>query len=103
MITLKLAHPLTAEQAARLRATEVQDYPNPGMEITVPREEARAIIDAGYASGVEPQDQDAVSAVLNPAPEPTDTPPTASSAMTRTSPEPTVAEPKSGSKRSTSS
>ena len=66
MITLKLAHPLTAGQAARLRAKEVKEYERPGMEITVPAEEARAIIDAGYASGIEPMDQDAVRDALNP-------------------------------------
>jgi hypothetical protein len=97
MITLKLAHPLTAEQADRLRARDVKEYPSPGMEITVPRDEARAIIDAGYAFGVDPQDQDAVAQVFEP--EPTDTPPPDATRAAKADP----GETKAGPKRATSS
>jgi hypothetical protein len=66
MVTLNLAHPLTADQARRVRAKEDKEYPTPGMEITVPRDDARTLIDAGYASGVDPNDKEAVAAVLAP-------------------------------------
>lgn len=64
-VTIELAHPLYAEQAARLRATDVREY-EIGERITVPREEAAAIINAGFASGVDPQDQGQVAAALAP-------------------------------------
>lgn len=64
MVTLRLAGPISVAQAAKLRAKEVKDYPQPGLEITVPRDEARALIDAGYASGVEPTDTEAVAKAL---------------------------------------
>lgn len=59
MVTLVLAHPLTAKQAERLHAKEAKDYPANG-KIIVPRDDARSIINAGYAAGVEPSDHDAV-------------------------------------------
>lgn len=62
-VTLPLAHPLTADQAARLRARDVHDY-GINEEITVPREEALAVINAGYASGVDPADREAVAKAM---------------------------------------
>jgi hypothetical protein len=64
MVTLKLSNPLTADQARRLHARDDKDYSTPGAEITVPRDSARALIDAGYAAGVEPADEEAVEEVL---------------------------------------
>jgi hypothetical protein len=63
MVALKLAHPLTADRAATLRAAEVRDYAV-GEEIVVPSDEARAVIGAGYALGVEPSDPGAVARAL---------------------------------------
>lgn len=64
MVTLTLAHPMTAEQSRLFRAKDVKDYDRPGMKITVPRDDARRIIDAGYAAGIEPTNTDAVAAAL---------------------------------------
>lgn len=64
MVTLKLASPVSKMQAERMRAKEVKDYPSPGLEITVPRDEARVLINAGYAAGVEPSDAAAVDKAL---------------------------------------
>lgn len=67
MVTLKLAHPLDADRAAGLRAADVREYAV-GEEITVPMDEARAIISAGYALGVEPSDKEAVARALRTGP-----------------------------------
>lgn len=64
MVTLRLAHPLKEQQAARLHAVEVKEYPRPGMEITLPESDALALINAGYASGIDPGDTEAVRAAL---------------------------------------
>jgi hypothetical protein len=60
---IKLAHPLTAEQAERVHAKDVKDY-HVGDEITVPLADARSIVDSGYAAGVDPADADAVRKAL---------------------------------------
>jgi hypothetical protein len=65
MITLELAHPLSAAQAERLRAKDVKDYPTPGMEITLPVDDARSLIGSGYAKDVEPTDAAAVQEALS--------------------------------------
>lgn len=65
LITLILAHPLSAAQAARLHATDVKDY-RAGEKISVPERDARSIINAGFAKGVEPGDHEQVAAALNP-------------------------------------
>lgn len=64
MVTLVLAHPLTAAQAERLHAKEVRDYPTSGMKISVPRDDARSIINAGYAADVDPADGEQVRNAL---------------------------------------
>jgi len=63
MKKIRLAHPLDAEQAARLRAAEIKDY-QAGEEIEVPEVDAIAIINAGYAAGVNPRNPEAVRAAL---------------------------------------
>ena len=62
-VTIQLAHPLTAAQVARLRATDPGDR-NVGDSITVPRDEALAVINSGYARGIDPSDTDAVRTAL---------------------------------------
>lgn len=69
MVTLTLAHPLSAAQASRLHAKDSKDYPQ-GSKITVPRDDARSIINAGYADGVEPSDHEAVRNALAESPAP---------------------------------
>ena len=66
MVTLTLAHPLSAKQADRLHASESRDY-NIDDKITVPVEDARAIINSGFAAGVDPEQHDQVTAALHPA------------------------------------
>lgn len=61
-VSLKLAHPLTADQAAKVRAKTVKDY-GAGDTIAVLREDAQAIISAGFAQ-VDPADADAVAKAL---------------------------------------
>lgn len=63
MVQIKLAHPLTPQDAVRLRAEEIKDYWT-GDVITVPIEEGRAIIQAGYAWHVDPDNHAAVEAAL---------------------------------------
>lgn len=62
-VTITLAHPLTAERAGRLRVKEVRDY-QAGEQVSLPPGEAHALIGAGYASGVDPSDADAVRKAL---------------------------------------
>lgn len=62
-VTLTLAHPLTAQQVERLHAKEVRDY-RQGDKITVPQDDARAIINAGYADGVDPENQEQTQSAL---------------------------------------
>ncbi|MEW9530761.1 hypothetical protein [Microbispora sp. NPDC049125] len=64
-VTLKLAHPLLADQAAAVRAKDTTKDYAVGDEITVPLAEARAVINAGYAMGVDPENKQQVEAVLN--------------------------------------
>lgn len=69
-VTLILAHPLSGEQAARLGiegASTTKDY-RQGDSVTLPRENGRAVINAGYAKGVEPEDRDAVHKALGETP-----------------------------------
>jgi hypothetical protein len=61
-VTLTLAHPLGATYAERL-GLEAKEHPV-GDKITVSRDRARAIIDAGYAAGVDPGDPAAVASAL---------------------------------------
>jgi hypothetical protein len=60
-VTLKLAHPLDAHHAARL-GLKAEDHPV-GADITLDRETARAVIQAGYAQ-VDPEDSGAVADAL---------------------------------------
>ncbi|MFF4777524.1 hypothetical protein ACFY05_32175 [Microtetraspora fusca] len=62
-VTLTLSNPLTAQQAERLHAQAKKDYPT-GSKITVPQEYAQAIIDAGYAAHVDPEDAAQVTQAL---------------------------------------
>lgn len=62
-VTLTLAHPLSAHQAARLNAKDDKDY-KVGDKITVPLGNAHAIINAGFAAGVEPENSEQVQAAL---------------------------------------
>jgi hypothetical protein len=67
-VTLTLAHPLDTRQAERLHAKDAKEY-KVGDKIVVPRDDARAIINAGFAAGIDPQDHDQVRAALDaPAP-----------------------------------
>lgn len=61
-VTLTLAHPLSAVYAERL-GLDAKDHPV-GAKITLSRDRARAVIDAGYAAGVDPGDRAAVSEAL---------------------------------------
>lgn len=63
-ITLTLAHPLNARQVERLHAKDVRDYLT-GEKIVVPRNDARAIINAGFAAGVEPGNAEQVNKALS--------------------------------------
>lgn len=63
-VTLTLAHPLTAKQAERLHIEGGGKDLVQGDSITLPREDARAVINAGYAAGVEPENHDAVRKAL---------------------------------------
>lgn len=67
MVTLTLAHPLTAQQADRLRAKDSKDY-KVGDKITVPMDDARAIINAGFAAGIDPADHKQVRSALHTTP-----------------------------------
>lgn len=62
-VTLTLAHPLSAEQSQRVLADRVKDY-WVGDKITVRRDYALSIINAGYAKGVDPADREAVREAL---------------------------------------
>jgi hypothetical protein len=62
-VTLTLAHPLNAKQADRLHAKDSKDYAV-GDKIVVPPDDARAIINAGFAQGVDPEDHEQVKAAL---------------------------------------
>jgi hypothetical protein len=65
MVTLTLANPLTAAQADRLHAKgSSKDY-RQGDKITLPRDDARLLINAGYAAGVDPADHEAVHKALD--------------------------------------
>lgn len=61
-VGLKLAHPLSEEQAARLRPLSVKAY-TVGNTIRVTREFGEALIGAGYAQ-VDPENRQAVRAAL---------------------------------------
>jgi hypothetical protein len=63
MVNIKLAHPLTSRDAVRLRAEEIKEYWT-GDVISVPTEEGRAIIQAGYAWHVDPENYEAVAGTL---------------------------------------
>lgn len=64
MVTLTLAHSLNAAQADRLHAKDAgKDYPT-GSKITVPKDDARSIINAGFADGVDPENAEQVRAAL---------------------------------------
>lgn len=63
LVTLTLAHPLSADQARRRRAVDDREY-NTGDQITVPHPDAVSIINAGFAAGVDPGDPGAVAAAL---------------------------------------
>lgn len=65
MVTLTLAHPLSAAQVEKLHAQDSSKDYTQGDKITVPRDDARLIINAGYADGVDPEDHDAVRKTLN--------------------------------------
>lgn len=64
-VTLTLAHPLNSAQVERMHAKEIKNY-SPGDTITVPIEDARAIINAGFAKDVEPGNTKQVQAALSP-------------------------------------
>lgn len=64
MVTLTLAHPLSARQAEQVLASEVKEY-STGDKIAVRKDYALSIIQAGYAAGVNPADKDAVTAALD--------------------------------------
>lgn len=63
-IKIKLAHPITKDQAARAGVKDVKDYPSPGAEVEVTEAGARSLIDAGYAAYIDPQDHEAVLKAL---------------------------------------
>ncbi|MEV8634271.1 hypothetical protein AB0395_21710 [Streptosporangium sp. NPDC051023] len=63
MVTLTLAHPLEEEGAKRVRAKQIRDY-QVGEKISVPYHEARGIISAGYAAGIDPEDIEQVQEAL---------------------------------------
>jgi hypothetical protein len=71
-IPLRLAHPMKAEYAVR-HCLEERDY-GPGSEVFVSDDSARALIAAGYAAGVDPEDPAAVAQALNPEPAPAPVP-----------------------------
>lgn len=62
-VSLTLAHPLSAAQAEKLHAAQVKGY-TVGDKITVSKDDAVAIINAGYAAGVDPQNHEAVRDAL---------------------------------------
>jgi hypothetical protein len=62
-VTLTLAYPLSAAQAERVLADDVKDY-WVGDKITVRRDYALSVINAGYAKGVDPADRKAVNEAL---------------------------------------
>ncbi len=62
-VTLTLAYPLSAPQAARVLAVDEREY-QVGEEITVRRDYALMVIQAGFAAGVDPSDSEAVAAAL---------------------------------------
>lgn len=62
-VTLTLAHPFSAAYAERVHAQDVKDYWI-GDKITVPKADAVTIINAGYATGVDPSDKAAVDKAL---------------------------------------
>lgn len=64
-VKITLAHPLSAEHAERI-GLEKRDYPVRS-KISVGRDGADRLIAVGYAT-VDPEDLDAVAAVLNPQP-----------------------------------
>lgn len=64
MVTLTLAHPLNKVQVERLHAKEIKDYQQED-KITVPVDDARAIINAGFCKGVEPGNHEQVKAALS--------------------------------------
>jgi hypothetical protein len=66
-VTLKLAHPLTAEQAQRIGAGD-EDL-NVGDEIKIHHDMARSVINSGYAQ-VDPEDNEAVADALGGTPPP---------------------------------
>lgn len=63
MITVTLAHPVSAEQAAQLGAAEAREY-RAGESIELPQNRVAAVINAGYVSGVDPNDPTQVAAVV---------------------------------------
>ncbi len=63
-VTLTLAYPLSAKQAERVLAEDIKDY-QVGDRITVRRDYAVSVINAGYAAGVDPSDAEAVQAALD--------------------------------------
>jgi hypothetical protein len=65
MVTLTLAHPLSAAQVEKLHAQDSsRDYVQ-GDKITLPRDDARLVINAGYCDGVDPEDHEAVRKALD--------------------------------------
>lgn len=64
MRKVRLAMPLDAANAAKLRAKEIRDY-QVREEVTLPLEDAQTLISAGYVLGVEPSNPRAVADALN--------------------------------------
>lgn len=65
MVTLTLAHPLSAAQVQKLHAQDSSKDYTQGDRITLPRDDARLVINAGYADGVDPEDHEAVRKALD--------------------------------------
>lgn len=66
-IEVALAHPLDRESdLTRLRLEPKEGGYKPGDKIWVTRDDARSLINAGYAKGVDPENKAAVEALLTP-------------------------------------
>lgn len=70
LVEVTLAHPLDKEQdLTRLRLEPKEHGYKPGDAIWVTRDDARNLVNAGYAKGIDPENEAAVEALLAPAAE----------------------------------
>lgn len=62
-VTITLAHPLSEDRARLARVKQVKEYPV-GAKVSLPPDEARALIKAGYAQGIDPDEPEQVADAL---------------------------------------